>query len=150
MGIEPLITGHPAADPYWRAELSFHNGRWHCGVVGTTAQIEAAKVWCADQNYKLEIRELFASLPCDCERGDKTKMNCWSCTKTVGPEDVARFRVVKMPVYDTGIGQEAGFEDDADLARHVEAVRAKLPPAVRAMLASVEAAEDRLFLEGKR
>jgi hypothetical protein len=59
------------------------------------------------------------------------------------------FKVVSVPILDTGIGKEAGFENDADLIRaHAEEI-AKLPPEVQELIAKVEAKLDREFLHGE-
>jgi hypothetical protein len=47
---EPLRTGHEAADPHWRAEIYFSNGRWTFGNVGTRRQLSAAAMWCDERN----------------------------------------------------------------------------------------------------
>jgi hypothetical protein len=43
-------------------------------------------------------------------------------------------RVVKVPVHDTGIGREAGYENDAALIAAHEREMAQLDPAVRTIL----------------
>jgi hypothetical protein len=59
-----------------------------------------------------------------------------------------RYRVVRVPALDTGIGRAAGFANDQELVEHVKAEREKLPPSVRDLYERLDAAEDRAFLHG--
>jgi hypothetical protein len=62
--------------------------------------------------------------------------------------DEPEYKVVQVPMLDTGIGQEAGFANDAELIAHAEAERAKLDPAVRELLDKADAEMTRRFLFG--
>lgn len=61
-------------------------------------------------------------------------------------------RVVTVPMHDTGIGREAGFENDAALIAHAQAERAKadalLTPEAAADFRAADAEIERLFLFG--
>lgn len=56
--------------------------------------------------------------------------------------------VHSVPVIDTGIGIEAGYESDVAMLAAAEAKRAALPPAVRTLLDQVDAEVERRILFG--
>lgn len=58
------------------------------------------------------------------------------------------FRIVTVPMLDTGLGREAGYEDDAALVAAAQAERAALAPDVREIIEKVDAELDRAFLYG--
>lgn len=59
-----------------------------------------------------------------------------------------RIRIYKVPVLDTGIGREAGFESDKELIAAAQAERDALPPEVRQLADAVDEEIDRAFLFG--
>jgi hypothetical protein len=59
-----------------------------------------------------------------------------------------KLSVVTVPVLDTGIGRETGYEDDQALIAAAEAERAALSQPVRAALDEVDARLTRAFLFG--
>jgi hypothetical protein len=60
--------------------------------------------------------------------------------------DEPHIKIVKMPMHDTGLGREAGFENDQQLIEHAERERAKLDPEVRALVDQVDAEFQRRVL----
>lgn len=63
-------------------------------------------------------------------------------------------RIVKVPFYDTGLGREAGYRDDAELIEAWKAERAELEtllaPEALAKLDAADAAMTRRFLFGAK
>lgn len=64
-----------------------------------------------------------------------------------GP-DVPPPRVVSVPAYDTGIGREAGYENDAALVAAHEAELAELSPEERRVVDFLSWAETMVFVSG--
>jgi hypothetical protein len=58
------------------------------------------------------------------------------------------FKIVKVPMLDTGIGREAGYEDDAALIEAARKEREAMPPAIREAMERIEADLTRRFLIG--
>lgn len=63
-------------------------------------------------------------------------------------DDKITMKVVSVSVIDTGIGREAGFENDAALIAHAERERAKMLPEARAVFDRWDAEMQRKFIFG--
>lgn len=66
---------------------------------------------------------------------------------------MSEFEVVRVPMFDTGLGQEAGYADDAALlvtaAAQREELRLMLTPEAFERLEAAEAEGERQFLFGQ-
>lgn len=58
------------------------------------------------------------------------------------------FNYISIPLIDTGLGQELGFESDEAFLEHMDAERRKLPHDVQTALADLEREMARRFFFG--
>lgn len=63
--------------------------------------------------------------------------------------DDLELNVVSFPMLDTGLGREAGYEDDFAMIEAHEKMRAELPLAIREILDDLDREMDGVFLHGR-